>query len=235
LCKEAQSIGIRKWKEKTLAYGVVKHGTRAGYAVKCRCTLCVVAASNYKKTRYTERLRKGKLTHGTAIGYEIGCRCEKCSASHSVAQKNRLSKKKSSPLAEHLHGSRTGYAYGCRCPQCKLAISEYLKKRGLDPEIRKRISIKASARRKVYIRCEDKMTLKLLELQYRPSGYEVDHTVPISKGGEHLPKNLKYLSQKDNRKKHNNESYVCKDPVIEWKTLIPDWEKYVTKANASHT
>lgn len=34
-----------------------------------------------------------------------------------------------------------------------------------------------------------------------PDGHEVDHIIPISKGGKHHPKNLQYLTVSENRKK----------------------------------
>jgi 5-methylcytosine-specific restriction endonuclease McrA len=36
-----------------------------------------------------------------------------------------------------------------------------------------------------------------------PVGYEVDHIIPISKGGLHDLSNLQYLTRSENRKKHN--------------------------------
>lgn len=36
-----------------------------------------------------------------------------------------------------------------------------------------------------------------------PEGYEVDHIIPISKGGLHSPENLQYLTISENRKKSN--------------------------------
>jgi CRISPR/Cas system Type II protein with McrA/HNH and RuvC-like nuclease domain len=36
-----------------------------------------------------------------------------------------------------------------------------------------------------------------------PPGYEVDHVVPISKGGLHSLENLQYLTISENRKKSN--------------------------------
>lgn len=37
-----------------------------------------------------------------------------------------------------------------------------------------------------------------------PKGYEVDHVIPISKGGKHHPNNLQYLTMHENRKKYNH-------------------------------
>jgi len=39
-----------------------------------------------------------------------------------------------------------------------------------------------------------------------PEGYEVDHKIPISKGGLHCPSNLQYLPWLENRKKSNKLS-----------------------------
>jgi 5-methylcytosine-specific restriction endonuclease McrA len=36
-----------------------------------------------------------------------------------------------------------------------------------------------------------------------PPGYEVDHIIPISKGGLHILENLQYLTAKENRQKSN--------------------------------
>lgn len=44
-----------------------------------------------------------------------------------------------------------------------------------------------SALQKIYLNC--------------PHGYEVDHIIPISRGGLHHPDNLQYLTKSDNRKK----------------------------------
>ena len=36
-----------------------------------------------------------------------------------------------------------------------------------------------------------------------PDGYEVDHIIPVSKGGKHHEDNLQYLTAEENRKKGN--------------------------------
>ncbi len=40
-----------------------------------------------------------------------------------------------------------------------------------------------------------------------PQGYEVDHIVPISKGGKHCLSNLQYLTKEENRRKSNKLDY----------------------------
>ena len=46
---------------------------------------------------------------------------------------------------------------------------------------------------------------KLMQTIYEncPKGYEVDHIIPISKGGLHHQDNLQYLPWRDNRRKSN--------------------------------
>jgi len=36
-----------------------------------------------------------------------------------------------------------------------------------------------------------------------PKGYEVDHIIPLSKGGAHSLENLQYLTKEENRRKSN--------------------------------
>jgi 5-methylcytosine-specific restriction endonuclease McrA len=36
-----------------------------------------------------------------------------------------------------------------------------------------------------------------------PLGYEIDHIIPISKGGQHTLENLQYLTIQENRQKSN--------------------------------
>jgi hypothetical protein len=51
----------------------------------------------------------------------------------------------------------------------------------------------------------DNVNIKALQEFYLncPKGYEVDHIIPVSKGGLHTPENLQYLTRSENRKKSN--------------------------------
>jgi 5-methylcytosine-specific restriction endonuclease McrA len=64
--------------------------------------------------------------------------------------------------------------------------------------------------------------MKLLKFiyQYCPNGYEVDHIIPLSKGGSHHPTNLQYLPSVINRQKKNNTDFDCSQFVIQWQSLL---------------
>ena len=48
----------------------------------------------------------------------------------------------------------------------------------------------------------DKEKIKEIYLNC-PEGYEVDHIIPLSKGGKHHEDNLQYLTISENRRKNN--------------------------------
>lgn len=53
-----------------------------------------------------------------------------------------------------------------------------------------------------------------------PPGYEVDHIVPISKGGKHVPDNLQYLTADENKRKCARTDYSPKG-AIPWRDILP--------------
>lgn len=56
--------------------------------------------------------------------------------------------------------------------------------------------------------------------EYAPNGYEVDHIVPISKGGPHHQDNLQYLPSLENKRKGDRDIYD-KSLVIKWQDIMP--------------
>jgi 5-methylcytosine-specific restriction endonuclease McrA len=41
-----------------------------------------------------------------------------------------------------------------------------------------------------------------------PQGYEVDHIIPVSKGGRHMLSNLQYLTREENRRKSDKINWI---------------------------
>jgi len=83
------------------------------------------------------------------------------------------------------------------------------KSKYLGEEHKRKISNEIAARRRAKkknqtpdLTQEEKNKIKEIYLKC-PEGYEVDHIIPISKGGLHHPNNLQILSITENRKKHN--------------------------------
>jgi len=65
--------------------------------------------------------------------------------------------------------------------------------------------VTANYRAKKHNQTPDNADLEAIKKFYAncPKGYEVDHIIPISKGGLHVLENLQYLTISENRKKHN--------------------------------
>lgn len=58
-----------------------------------------------------------------------------------------------------------------------------------------------SAKKKYQTPCDEDLSAIKLFYKGCPIGYEVDHRIPISKGGAHSISNLQYLTITDNRRK----------------------------------
>lgn len=56
-----------------------------------------------------------------------------------------------------------------------------------------------------------------------PAGYQIDHIVPLSKGGLHHQDNLQYLPAKDNQSKNNRLDYDSKNAIRWQEVLMGDW------------
>ena len=104
------------------------------------------------------------------------------------------------------------------CPQCNKEFTSKSKfcsrQCGWDAKkVYKSIEVKRAEARETYKRYiarrkyqtpigEDIKALQKFYLNC-PPGYEVDHIIPISKGGAHSLENLQYLTKEENRRKSN--------------------------------
>lgn len=70
--------------------------------------------------------------------------------------------------------------------------------------------------------------LKLMQKFYEncPAGYEVDHIIPISKGGLHHQDNLQYLPRKVNQQKGNK---------LNWSAVLDSNQRYSPPQTEYHT
>jgi 5-methylcytosine-specific restriction endonuclease McrA len=109
------------------------------------------------------------------------------------------------------------------CPQCgtatKAAEGKYCSSECYDIHRRKyktveeqtvarrktRRAVSANYRARVLDQTPPDADLAAIKKFYNacPPGYEVDHIIPISKGGLHILENLQYLTVKENRQKSN--------------------------------
>lgn len=53
-----------------------------------------------------------------------------------------------------------------------------------------------------------------------PDGYEVDHIMPLSKGGSHGADNLQYLPLSVNRRKNNRLDFDGAEHAITWQSVL---------------
>jgi 5-methylcytosine-specific restriction endonuclease McrA len=88
----------------------------------------------------------------------------------------------------------------------------------------KRAGIKAAvyayrARKKNAIPADADLDLIKKIYESAPTGYQIDHIIPLSKGGLHHQDNLQYLPSKDNQSKNNRLDYDSKN-AIRWQDRI---------------
>lgn len=193
------------------------HGTMAAYREGCRCIHCRKARSDYEfgrksqtsdeKKRFTTLLGRGPdhpdFPHGTANGYRH-CKCDVCKA-HNAARKRELNAKyRDNP--------------GARERQQRLN-REY--KDTEEGRARRRAH---HATRKAAIRgaeCSPEQKELLVQIyRHCPDGYQVDHIIPIAKGGKHLPDNLQYLPAGVNNRKRTRLDFDCSAHVLRWQDLL---------------
>jgi 5-methylcytosine-specific restriction endonuclease McrA len=88
----------------------------------------------------------------------------------------------------------------------------------------KRAGVKAAvyvyrARKKNAIPADADLNLIKKIYESAPTGYQIDHIIPLSKGGLHHQDNLQYLPSKDNQSKNNRLDYDSKN-AVRWQDIL---------------
>ena len=176
-------------------------------------------------------IKKDSQSHKT--GYKNqGCRCDLCTAAHCAYGKAYRSTPQGHAryLARNKAYAQTPkeiarHAAYRNSPEGKAYHNARSKAFDKSPKGKARQGVRNAAYRSAKINSFAELTdhdrkLMFMIWKIRPTGYQVDHIHPLSKGGLDTPMNLQYLSASDNRRKNNKLDYVPQDRVIQWYELI---------------
>lgn len=199
------------------------HGTNAGYGRGCKCADCKKAHSedvgrnhlkNHPEPKAPYRKHGGDkahadFPHGLNAGYVAGCRCEACAEVHRV---------------EFTAYSRVYRAPGTPGGLKKLAANATFRKsaKGIASS-RKGNATRAARMRGAQLAASigDQALVRMIYANC-PIGFEVDHIVPLSQGGDHLPANLQYLPLRINRQKRDRLDFEAAEHAIAWQSILLD-------------
>ena len=157
--------------------------------------------------------------------------CSKsCANSRTWSDEDRLKKSisVSKTFKENGHPAKgkSGWKHSDEMKEIKRQrTTDYWDKKGRKPveEIaaRRLATVRRYQSRKLNALAAD-ADLALIDKIYmaKPEGCEVDHIVPISKGGLHHQDNLQYLPSLENKRKGNRDTYN-ESLVIRWQDIIP--------------
>lgn len=103
-------------------------------------------------------------------------------------------------------------------------IKQYWDERGRKTDEQKRAGVKAGvyayrARKKNAIPPDADLALIKRIYEAAPSGYQIDHIIPLAKGGLHHQNNLQYLPLGENQSKGARLDYVSTN-AIKWQDII---------------
>jgi 5-methylcytosine-specific restriction endonuclease McrA len=151
-------------------------------------------------------------------------------------------------MSDCIHPENTvlvAYRKGCRCDRCRSGYAEahrvYSRRYVERHAARRKASVRAwqdanqerhrrnrrasQAKRRAAVRgsTAEKAVAALIAAIYRacPPGYEVDHVLPLSRGGRHCPSNLQYLTREENMRKGARVGHVPPPgTVIDWRSVV---------------
>jgi hypothetical protein len=139
------------------------------------------------------------------------------------------------------HGSYSGWKWGCRCAECVESYRGWHREwatahRQKHPELLakdreykigyrrtpegKAVYAKANNKRHVAKKVTDHKELIKAIYAVCPVGYQVDHIVPLSKGGLHHPGNMRYLPALLNKKKQSKIKFDCGGADLDWRNFV---------------
>lgn len=144
--------------------------------------------------------------HGKFAGWKAGCRCANCCDA----------KKKYFREWAVVHRA-PGTEYAARQAQDKARFRQTPAGRALY-----RSTNGAREARKAGTKDRSKISHALMRLIYQncPVGFQVDHILPLAKGGRHVAENLQYLPKSINLQKRDRIDLDVSGHAIRWQSLI---------------
>jgi 5-methylcytosine-specific restriction endonuclease McrA len=155
--------------------------------------------------------------------YGKGCRCEACVTEHREYYR-RNSERHSRAVMKWREGNEQ--AHRATSQLWRTRNAEYLRTLAAiwarDNPGRQRAK---GARYRAQLKLSDcsKQDRALMALIYElcPNGFEVDHIIPLSRGGAHNPENLQYLSEAENARKGSSAVYQPPpSAIVDWRTIV---------------
>jgi 5-methylcytosine-specific restriction endonuclease McrA len=188
---------------------VVRHGTLTGYTTdRCRCDECSDTYRAYQREWKAARLVDPDAPHDR-VRYLCGCRCVACRAANAAYNMGRKARLRDSQAVPH--GTLDGYgSYGCRCGECSAAKRAATR----DHYIRNQIRFLETASNRAQLKNRDRRLITARDIRrllarhsgrcfycYGREHLELDHVVPLSRGGRHSIGNLVPACRRCNRRK----------------------------------
>lgn len=190
---------------------MIEHGTVYGYTSGCRCKVCADNWRSYMRQWKAAKLADPACSHGVRVTYMAGCRCDGCRRANADYNLSRKAKLRTSERPTP-HGTTDGYgSFGCRCASCVAAKRAATRAHYLEHQLsfiernESRKAAKAKDARKVTARDIERLIGRhggrCAYCGISPEFLEIDHVVPLKRGGRHAIGNLLPACRPCNRAK----------------------------------